>query len=168
MEINSLCLSDSGGICGPQPTLANPCVGPSPIDHIFQFHKALMRDFKLFEADAGELVQLLERGETKWEKAIQDLTGKFRFLRGIYIAHSSTEDNVVFPALESKDALKNISHSYMLDHKEEGELFDDMEKVCELYNVGDLWHIEKLQEIRSVCEHEVTITNIHHVTVEIS
>lgn len=143
-------------MCGPQPTLAKPCMGPSPIDHIFQFHKALMRDFKLFEADAGELVQLLERGETKWEKAVQSMTGAFQFLRGVYIAHSSTEDNVVFPALESKEALRNISHSYMLDHKEEGELFDDMEMVCKLHNTSDFFTVcnmdgEEYRKIRHIC-----------------
>ncbi|GMH35139.1 hypothetical protein BSKO_03007 [Bryopsis sp. KO-2023] len=118
--------SVSGGMWGPSPSLPIPCVGPSPIDHIFQFHRALKRDFRQFEAEAGKLSELLESGVADWDDAIQKLKGRFQFLRGIYMAHSSTEDDVVFPALESKEALRNICHSYVLDHKQEEELFNDM------------------------------------------
>jgi len=41
-------------------------------------------------------------------------------------AHSSAEDSIVFPALEDKEALHNVSHSYSIDHKQEEELLNDI------------------------------------------
>jgi len=35
----------------------------------------------------------------------------------------------VFPALESKDALRNVSHAYSLDHQQEERLFKDIHEV---------------------------------------
>jgi len=45
-------------------------------------------------------------------------------------AHSRSEDEIVFPALESKQALRNVSHAYTLDHQEEEKQFIDLEQVC--------------------------------------
>ena len=39
------------------------------------------------------------------------------------------EDAIVFPALESKEALHNVSHAYTLDHLQEEQLFRDVHKV---------------------------------------
>ncbi|KAA6419094.1 MAG: hypothetical protein FRX49_10834 [Trebouxia sp. A1-2] len=39
------------------------------------------------------------------------------------------EDEIVFPALESKDALRNVSHAYSLDHQQEEQLFKDIHEV---------------------------------------
>lgn len=33
----------------------------------------------------------------------------------------------MFPALESKQALRNVSHAYTLDHQQEEQLFVDLE-----------------------------------------
>lgn len=46
----------------------------------------------------------------------------------------------MFPALEEKDSLINISHSYTLDHKQEEELFDDVDKVGGLCTTPLLIH----------------------------
>ncbi len=35
----------------------------------------------------------------------------------------------MFPALESKEALSNVSHAYTLDHHQEEQLFIDLAKV---------------------------------------
>ena len=35
----------------------------------------------------------------------------------------------MFPALEAKEALHNVSHAYALDHQQEEELFKDIHKV---------------------------------------
>ena len=40
------------------------------------------------------------------------------------------EDAIVFPALESKEALHNVSHAYTLDHLQEEQLFRDVHQVC--------------------------------------
>jgi hypothetical protein len=50
--------------------------------------------------------------------ALQQLDGRFHFLWGIYRAHSKAEDEIVFPALESKEALHNVSRAYSLDHEQ--------------------------------------------------
>lgn len=39
------------------------------------------------------------------------------------------EDEIVFPALEAKEALHNVSHAYALDHQQEEKLFKDIHKV---------------------------------------
>ena len=39
------------------------------------------------------------------------------------------EDDIVFPALESKEALHNVSHAYSLDHQQEERLFKDIHEV---------------------------------------
>ena len=107
--------------------------------------------------------------------AVQQLTGRFQFLWGIYRAHSRrwvrgrgggetqfirqnvvwarllplscaapppiyspsspissgcSEDEIVFPALESKHTLRNVSHAYTLDHQQEEQLFIDLDQVC--------------------------------------
>ncbi len=35
----------------------------------------------------------------------------------------------MFPALEAKEALINVSHAYTLDHQHENELFAEVEQV---------------------------------------
>ncbi|EFJ48814.1 hypothetical protein VOLCADRAFT_60154 [Volvox carteri f. nagariensis] len=80
--------------------------GYNPIDHIFQFHKALRQELKQMEADAMRLEHLV----LAW---------------GIYRAHSKSEDEIVFPALEAKQALRNVSHAYTLDHRQEEQLLPD-------------------------------------------
>lgn len=170
--------------------------GFNPIDHIFQFHKALRLELRQLEADAMRLeaevmhvVQAQPQGgpahehEYKapagsgtpasgpseatatapgpdaeanagagpgsstaqpataaatalrvsgwpgWAAAVQQLHGRFQFMQGIYTAHSKAEDEIVFPALEAKHALRNVSHAYTLDHMKEESLFRDLEKV---------------------------------------
>ncbi len=71
------------------------------------------------------------QGASEWtfDAAVQDLEGRFTFLWGIYQAHSKAEDEIVFPALEKKEATHNISHAYTLDHQQEGEYFTQVEQV---------------------------------------
>ena len=106
----------------------------NPIDHIFQFHKALRQELKDLESAAVKLQRIT--ADTSEEKIssdigqqIQDLQTRFEFLRGIYRAHSRAEDEIVFPALESKETLHNVSHAYSLDHKQEELLFEDVSEV---------------------------------------
>jgi zinc finger-like protein len=63
------------------------------------------------------------------ESCLRQFIGRFRLLWGLYRAHSNAEDEIVFPALESKETLHNVSHSYTLDHKQEEELFQDISIV---------------------------------------
>lgn len=60
---------------------------------------------------------------------IQRLEGRFQFMWGLYRAHSHSEDDIVFPALERKEALVNVSHAYTLDHQQEEQLLQQTHQV---------------------------------------
>ncbi|WPT16875.1 Zinc finger protein BRUTUS-like [Picochlorum sp. SENEW3] len=87
-----------------------PVILINPIDHIFQFHKALKQELKDLEKAALHLQREASAAES-WTSGsvlcsmIPDLQTRFEFLRGIYRAHSRAEDEIVFPALESKETL---------------------------------------------------------------
>ncbi|TVT96758.1 hypothetical protein EJB05_58031, partial [Eragrostis curvula] len=93
-----------------------------PIDTIFKFHKAIRKDLEYLDVESGRLID----GD---ESCLRRFIGRFRLLWGLYRAHSNAEDQIVFPALESKETLHNVSHSYTLDHKQEEELFQDISTV---------------------------------------
>ncbi|XP_057416206.1 zinc finger protein BRUTUS-like isoform X2 [Lotus japonicus] len=93
-----------------------------PIDTVFKFHKAIRKDLEYLDVESGKL----SHGD---ETILRHFSGRFRLLWGLYRAHSNAEDDIVFPALESKEALHNVSHSYMLDHKQEEQLFEDISCV---------------------------------------
>ena len=97
----------------------------SPIDHIFQFHAALRRELLTLEADVLALPP--PDAPSARVDALRGLEGRFVFFWGVYRAHSRSEDELVFPALEDKDELHNVSHSYTLDHEHEAELFVDLD-----------------------------------------
>ncbi|KAG8086337.1 hypothetical protein GUJ93_ZPchr0010g8908 [Zizania palustris] len=90
-----------------------------PIDTIFKFHKAIRKDLEFLDVESGKLMD----GD---ESCLRQFIGRFRLLWGLYRAHSNAEDEIVFPALESKETLHNVSYSYTLDHKQEEELFKDI------------------------------------------
>ncbi|GLT43494.1 hypothetical protein SLA2020_174370 [Shorea laevis] len=96
----------------------NGCVS-RPIDNIFKFHKAIRKDLEYLDVESGKLNDCNE-------SFLRQFTGRFRLLWGLYKAHSNAEDDMVFPALESKETLHNVSHSYTLDHKQEERLFKDI------------------------------------------
>ncbi|KAL9330220.1 hypothetical protein ACSQ67_005223 [Phaseolus vulgaris] len=99
-----------------------------PIDTIFKFHKAIRKDLEYLDVESGKLSD----GD---ETILCQFNGRFRLLWGLYRAHSNAEDDIVFPALESKEALHNVSHSYMLDHKQEEKLFEDISCVLSEFSV---------------------------------
>lgn len=93
-----------------------------PIDNIFKFHKAICKDLEYLDVESGKLTDCDE-------SFLRQFTGRFQLLWGLYKAHSNAEDDIVFPALESKETLHNVSHSYTLDHKQEEKLFEDISSV---------------------------------------
>ncbi|XP_057508284.1 zinc finger protein BRUTUS-like isoform X1 [Actinidia eriantha] len=103
-------------------SLTNIGCAVRPIDNIFQFHKAIRKDLEYLDVESGKL------GDCD-ETFLRQFSGRFRLLWGLYRAHSNAEDDIVFPALESKETLHNVSHSYTLDHKQEEELFEDISSV---------------------------------------
>ena len=113
-------VSDHGGTGG-----RNTITAVGPIDHIFQFHAALRRELRRLESDVLALPKPEETA--KRAAALRTLEGRFVFFWGVYRAHSRSEDELVFPALENKDELHNVSHSYTLDHEHEAELFVEVD-----------------------------------------
>ncbi|KAG6554197.1 hypothetical protein Mapa_004113 [Marchantia paleacea] len=95
---------------------------PKPIDHIFQFHKAIRKDLEYLDIESARLADCTE-------EFLRHFSGRFQFLWGLYRAHSNAEDDIVFPALEAKEALHNVSHSYTIDHKQEEQLLKDISDV---------------------------------------
>lgn len=71
-----------------------------------------------------------------FDLALQRLEGRFLFVRGIYNAHSVSEDEVVFPALEEKHTLRNVSQFYVLDHQQESKLFEELDAA-----IQDIQHV---------------------------
>jgi len=111
---------------------------PNPLDHIFQFHRALRRDFRLFESETNKFVKTLETQDAfNWKTHIQELKGRFTFIWGIYQAHSKIEDEVVFPELEKKEETQNSTHSYMLDHRHEKALFETIQQMLDALMSSD-------------------------------
>ncbi|KAL5228336.1 hypothetical protein ABZP36_016601 [Zizania latifolia] len=102
-----------------------------PIDTIFKFHKAIRKDLEYLDVESGKLID----GD---ETCLRQFIGRFRLLWGLHRAHSNAEDEIVFPALESRETLHNVSHSYTLDHKQEEQLFADISAVlAELSQLHD-------------------------------
>jgi zinc finger-like protein len=128
--------------------LSSPDNISRPIDAIFKFHKAIRKDLEFLDVESGKLID----GD---KSCLRQFIGRFRLLWGLYRAHSNAEDEIVFPALESKDALHNVSHSYTLDHKHEEELFQDISTILsELSHLcDDSGHpIDKAEE-RHICSY---------------
>ncbi|KAK8561556.1 hypothetical protein V6N13_149273 [Hibiscus sabdariffa] len=152
-----------------------------PIDNIFKFHKAIRKDLEYLDIESGKLNDCNET-------FLRQFTGRFRLLWGLYRAHSNAEDDIVFPALESKETLHNVSHSYTLDHKQEERLFEDISsalseltKLCECFNKSDVHdnlneidsdsseqndtmqkYIEKATELQGMCK-SIRVTLDQHV-----
>ncbi|KAL5569562.1 hypothetical protein UlMin_026137 [Ulmus minor] len=93
-----------------------------PIDVIFQVHKAIRRDLEYLSMESGRISD----GD---ETFLQQFIGRFCLLWGLYKAHSDAEDNIVYPALESREALQNLTHSYKHDHEQEDRMFGDISCV---------------------------------------
>ncbi|KAK6252682.1 hypothetical protein QUC31_014402 [Theobroma cacao] len=123
-----------------------------PIDNIFKFHKAIRKDLEYLDVESGKLNDCNET-------FLRQFIGRFRLLWGLYRAHSNAEDDIVFPALESKETLHNVSHSYTLDHKQEERLFEDISsalseitQLCKCLNNINVY--DNLNETNSVCSEQ--------------
>jgi zinc finger protein-like protein len=120
-----------------------------PIDTIFKFHKAIRKDLEYLDVESGKLID----GD---ESCLRQFIGRFRLLWGLYRAHSNAEDEIVFPALESRETLHNVSHSYTLDHKQEEQLFEDISNV--LFQLSQLHDSQghaqtEVNEVKKNCFH---------------
>ncbi|PON56330.1 43kDa postsynaptic protein [Parasponia andersonii] len=88
-----------------------------PIDILFKMHKAIRRDLEYLSNESA-------RVSVGDETFLHQFIGRFCLLWGLYRAHSNQEDNIVYPALESREKLHNVTHSYKLDHEQEERMFE--------------------------------------------
>ncbi|KAI5083489.1 hypothetical protein GOP47_0003232 [Adiantum capillus-veneris] len=149
------------GLFGLGNNLESPgcCAAPKPIDTIFQFHKAIRKDLEYLDCESAKL------GECDLE-FLRQFNGRFLLLWGLYRAHSNAEDEIVFPALEAKEALHNVSHSYTIDHKHEEKLFKEISNVLsELSHLlGDMPRQEASTILSNVKKN--TTNQCHGLTVQ--
>ncbi|KAK4350485.1 hypothetical protein RND71_029798 [Anisodus tanguticus] len=87
-----------------------------PIDFVHFFHKSLRNDI--------EYVVFLSIKLAEDDGILAEFHRRFHLLHFLLRLHSSSEDEVAFPALESRVTLQNVSHSYTLDHNLEVEHFN--------------------------------------------
>ncbi|KAG2709385.1 hypothetical protein I3760_05G235900 [Carya illinoinensis] len=125
---------------------ANTGSATRPIDNIFKFHKAIRKDLEYLDVESGKLNDCNET-------FLRQFTGRFRLLWGLYRAHSNAEDDIVFPALESKETLHNVSHSYTLDHKQEEKLFEDISSA-----LSELTQLHECLNSKNLADH-LTVRN---------
>ncbi|KAG2407693.1 Zinc finger protein [Vigna angularis] len=96
---------------------------PKPIDLIFFFHKAIKKDLEFLVLGSAQL--------EKNGKLLMDFQKRFHLIYFLHQIHSDAEDEIVFPALEARGKLKNISHAYTFDHKHEIEHFNKISHILD-------------------------------------
>ncbi|KAJ0755039.1 putative transcription factor C2H2 family [Helianthus annuus] len=100
-----------------------------PVDHIFFFHKALMKDIEHLVSLSANLA-----GN---HALFTEFYQRFHLLRVLHKTHSDAEDEIAFPALEAKEIIQNSSHSFSIDHKMDIEYFNRISyvlgQISELY-----------------------------------
>ncbi|CAN4088160.1 unnamed protein product [Withania somnifera] len=87
-----------------------------PIDFVHFFHKALRNDIQYVVSLSVKLVEDVG--------ILAEFHRRFHLLHLLLRLHSNSEDEIAFPALESRVTLQNVSHSYTLDHNLEAENFN--------------------------------------------
>jgi len=96
---------------------------PKPIDLIFFFHKAIKKDLEFLVLGSAQL--------EKNDKLLTDFRKRFHLIYFLHQIHSDAEDEIVFPALEARGKLKNISHAYTFDHNHEVEHFNEISHILD-------------------------------------
>ncbi|CAA7043287.1 unnamed protein product [Microthlaspi erraticum] len=87
-----------------------------PIDLLFFFHKAMKMDLDYLVSGSARLAADF--------RFLGEFQQRFHMIKFLYQIHSDAEDEIAFPALEAKGQLKNISHSFSIDHELEIKHFD--------------------------------------------
>lgn len=87
-----------------------------PIDLLFFFHKAMKMDLDYLVCGSARLANDF--------RFLAEFQPRFHMIKFLYQIHSDAEDEIAFPALEAKGKLKNISHSFSIDHELETKHFD--------------------------------------------
>ncbi|XP_011071734.1 zinc finger protein BRUTUS-like At1g18910 isoform X1 [Sesamum indicum] len=141
-----------------------------PMDLIFYIHRALIKDLENLVILSAKLAANVG--------FLAEFKNRFKLLHNIYQVHSISEDEIAFPALESKGAHQNISHSYCIDHKLETKHFtrtsiilDEISELndCEGCNKTRLKYYHLCLKLHETClsMHKLLSDHIYREEVEI-
>ncbi|XVF12013.1 hypothetical protein REPUB_Repub08aG0078000 [Reevesia pubescens] len=148
---------------------------PIPMDLIFFFHRALKKDLDYLVLGSAQLTENVG--------FLPEFRQRFHLIQFLYQIHSDAEDEVAFPALEAKGKLRNISHSYMLDHKMEVENFskislilDEMYEFHIISSSGESVTLDRVLKHQQLCNdlqdrcksmHKLLSDHVHREEVEL-
>ncbi|XP_062091854.1 zinc finger protein BRUTUS-like isoform X2 [Humulus lupulus] len=114
--------SKVGDSSSPSKILADGCE-EQPIDILFKVHKAIRRDLEYLSIESARV------SDSHDETFLHQFIGRFSLFWGLYRAHANSKDNIVYPALESREGLYNVAHSYKLEHKLEERKFEHISSL---------------------------------------
>ncbi|KAK4437122.1 Zinc finger protein BRUTUS-like [Sesamum alatum] len=141
-----------------------------PMDLILYIHRALIKDLEHLVILSAKLAANVG--------FLSEFKNRFKLLHNIYQVHSISEDEIAFPALESKGVHQNISHSYCIDHKLETKhlrrtsiILDEISELNyrEGCNVTRLKYYRLCLKLHETClsMHKVLSDHIYREEVEI-
>uniref|UniRef100_A0A7N0RBR3 Zinc finger protein n=1 Tax=Kalanchoe fedtschenkoi TaxID=63787 RepID=A0A7N0RBR3_KALFE len=125
-----------------------------PIDTIFKFHKAIRKDLEYLDMESGKLTKCDEDFS-------RHFIGRFRLLWGLYRAHSNAEDEIVFPALEAKEALHNI-HEALNRTSTECKSTRRSSTSVELYSENMKKYSKLITKLQGMCK-SIRVTLDQHI-----
>ncbi|XWS51065.1 hypothetical protein CRYUN_Cryun12cG0144200 [Craigia yunnanensis] len=148
---------------------------PIPMDLIFFSHRALKKDLDYLVLGSAQLAENVG--------FLIEFRQRFHLIQFLYQIHSDAEDEVAFPALEAKGKLRNISHSYTLDHKLEVENFSKISLILdEMYELhvtsssGESMTLDRVAKHQKLCinlqetcksMHKLLSDHVHREEVEL-
>ncbi|KAG7659586.1 Zinc finger CHY-type [Arabidopsis suecica] len=148
-----------------------------PIDLLFFFHKAMKMDLDYLVCGSTRLAADF--------RFLAEFQQRFHMIKFLYQIHSDAEDEIAFPALEAKGQLKNISHSFSIDHELETKHFDkvsfilnemsELNMLVSTINTTAADHDRKMKyerlclSLREICKsmHKLLSEHIQHEETEL-
>ncbi|XVE54866.1 hypothetical protein DITRI_Ditri03aG0117000 [Diplodiscus trichospermus] len=128
-------------------------VEPIPMDLIFFFHRALKKDLDYLVLGSAQLAENVG--------FLTEFRQRFYLIQFLYQIHSDAEDEVAFPALETKGKIRNISHSYSLDHSLETENFSKISLILdEMYELHIATSSDESIMLDRVANHQQLCNNL--------
>lgn len=128
----------------------SPVFESRPMDLVFYIHRGLIKDLEYLVSLSAKLAANIG--------FLAEFKNRFTLLRNIFQIHSNSEDEIAFPALESKGALQNISHSYGIDHKLEFKYFIKASTILE--EISAVRDHQESNETRA--QLEKLLSKLHH------
>lgn len=96
------------------PAVAGLC-GPGPINFLYgHLHNSIRAELDTLSSC---VLSLEPEKDQELLGRLQRLKERYGFLKQVYAYHSSVEDEVVYPALDSK--VKNVTLAYSVEHQDE-------------------------------------------------